>query len=831
MTSQTHNILLSANKAALVAAVILFALSASAATTHYVDSAATGANNGSSWANAWTTLGAITGLSAGDTVEISTGTYTVSNWQPAGGTAGNVITYRVGQTNGHNGTVTFNCSGGQWVTCPSYITLSGDAGDGAMHFVLTACNRPVVAIGTTSVTINYVNMGRIAVDNSDLGCVAATGASKFNLGWFYCYVDSTTADNCIHALNMGGSTWGDNSIHNGTIYVPHMDPFVGGNGADAIQFTGTGIDIYSNTIVGYEGYSGNQHQDGCQGTGCNYFIRIHDNMFLDISNYPIYDSMYYCPTRDMLIYNNIMCYSDSRISDSHPDINGYTAGANPKGLEIGAGDTYAGNGYGNGPPIDTRVTIFNNLVVDFRWRDAFGLYNASPVTIPDYQAVGCIFANNVSVNSGGTTLDAAVQVYDDNGGTTFITSGQASNVFKRYVAFDGTNNDYHLNASAVTMIGKGFDASAWFTKDKEGNARTVPWNVGPLGFGGTVTNPVINITPSSYSFGSVLTNLSVTNTFTVRNIGGGTVSGAASVAAPFYTVGTASYSLGSNVSTTVSVRFSPTTPGYYSQAATFTGADGATVALSGQGAGVSGLSFAANSGTVGAPLAVSGAWVTNAALTLFPTEGAAVYNFTVTTATNYVCLMDVIAPSEAANSLYVVVDGLISDPLTIWDIPVTTGCERRAVSWRGNGSDSTNQYTPMLFGLVSGTHTLTVGGREGGVGFSNVVFTPYVDATGTPPTLIAPPASLRLRNGQTASFSVQAAGDAPLAYQWTRHNTNLPGATTSSLYLGKVWPQDNGDYVRVVVTNAAGGFSTGRAYIFVDTLLASGMMGSGLIFK
>jgi hypothetical protein len=36
--------------------------------TCYVDSAAAGTHNGASWANAWTTLGTITGLSAGDTV-------------------------------------------------------------------------------------------------------------------------------------------------------------------------------------------------------------------------------------------------------------------------------------------------------------------------------------------------------------------------------------------------------------------------------------------------------------------------------------------------------------------------------------------------------------------------------------------------------------------------------------------------------------------------------------------------------------------------------------------------------------------------------------------
>jgi hypothetical protein len=42
-----------------------------AMTTYYVDSNATGLDNGSSWANAWTSIGSITAVSAGDTVLVS----------------------------------------------------------------------------------------------------------------------------------------------------------------------------------------------------------------------------------------------------------------------------------------------------------------------------------------------------------------------------------------------------------------------------------------------------------------------------------------------------------------------------------------------------------------------------------------------------------------------------------------------------------------------------------------------------------------------------------------------------------------------------------------
>src|SRR5580704_7480373 len=77
----------------IAACLFLMALSCSvaAAATWYVDGTATGSSNGTSWANAWTSLSKITGVSAGDVVYISGGasgssqTYSSVNWSPAGG--------------------------------------------------------------------------------------------------------------------------------------------------------------------------------------------------------------------------------------------------------------------------------------------------------------------------------------------------------------------------------------------------------------------------------------------------------------------------------------------------------------------------------------------------------------------------------------------------------------------------------------------------------------------------------------------------------------------------------------------------------------------------
>jgi len=52
--------------------------------------------------------------------------------------------------------------------------------------------------------------------------------------------------------------------------------------------------------------------------------------------------------------------------------------------------------------------------------------------------------------------------------------------------------------------------------------------------------------------------------------------------------------------------------------------------------------------------------------------------------------------------------------------------------------------------------------------------------------------------GSTASFSVTAAGTAPLSYQWTRNGTNLTGATGSSLSVPNVQLPQTGNYAVTV---------------------------------
>jgi len=58
--------------------------------------------------------------------------------------------------------------------------------------------------------------------------------------------------------------------------------------------------------------------------------------------------------------------------------------------------------------------------------------------------------------------------------------------------------------------------------------------------------------------------------------------------------------------------------------------------------------------------------------------------------------------------------------------------------------------------------------------------------------------------GQTATFSVVAAGTAPLSYRWMKSGTTIPGATATSYTTPPTASADNGSQFTVVVSNTAG---------------------------
>jgi hypothetical protein len=159
----------------------------------------------------------------------------------------------------------------------------------------------------------------------------------------------------------------------------------------------------------------------------------------------------------------------------------------------------------------------------------------------------------------------------------------------------------------------------------------------------------------------------------------------------------------------------------------------------------SGLTFASTSGVISAPFYVTNSAIAQPAYTSLAAGGKAVYTFNVAAAGSYVVSVLVNAPSTDNNSLFFNIDAQPTDPLMIWDVPVTTGFTSQTGSWRGNGTASTTsasgmtaQYAPAIFSLSAGTHQLTIRGREGNCQLGTITITPY--GANTPPTISSLPA-------------------------------------------------------------------------------------------
>ena len=83
------------------------------------------------------------------------------------------------------------------------------------------------------------------------------------------------------------------------------------------------------------------------------------------------------------------------------------------------------------------------------------------------------------------------------------------------------------------------------------------------------------------------------------------------------------------------------------------------------------------------------------------------------------------------------------------------------------------------------------------------------------PQITTHPQSQTRQVGQSVTFSVVAAGTAPLSYQWQRNGVNIAGATASSLTIAAVAAADNGALFRVVVSNAVGTATSNAATLTV----------------
>jgi hypothetical protein len=92
-------------------------------------------------------------------------------------------------------------------------------------------------------------------------------------------------------------------------------------------------------------------------------------------------------------------------------------------------------------------------------------------------------------------------------------------------------------------------------------------------------------------------------------------------------------------------------------------------------------------------------------------------------------------------------------------------------------------------------------------------------SSGTAPSIIAQPANATAVLGQTATFSVTAAGTAPLTYQWQKGAAPIAGATSFNYTTPATTAGDNGSTFRVVVSNGSGSVTSSAATLKVTSQL------------
>ena len=712
------------------------------ATNWYVDNAAAGSGNGTNWANAWTSFASVvwgaSGVKAGDTLFVSGGnvskTYVASGHGMltvgASGTSGSRITLRVGQDAGHNGNVVFNANGYMYPVLigsgRDYVTLDGRY-NGAIHLFVTNCSQASFWAGNDNCGVNVSYANYPAVLGVDISTPAVGIHGIYGNGGEFAYnnIHDIREESGIRLVLRNGSSTTNydlTTIHNNTIQVNQA----GGSGADGISGC-RGLTIYSNTIYGASGtlITTSQHQDLIQ-------VQAH---YVKIFNNDLYDG-----------------------GDSMIDQDNQTAGFSYGGdLSVFNNTLRETNGKGGLRALRIyhntllgsvqNLYIDNNTFVDMATKTdsmsygiAIGFYNGSGSTFNNVHIRNNIFYNCGHSNSvpvveltGFTTtgMDAdynLINAGSSGNGSFPFTQAHGRTAAPSFVSYTpgGANNDLNLSNSDTAAKDNAETLSTFsFDKDNTLRPQGSAWDIGAYEFRTGVSLPptVSAIIQSGVDVDPITPGIQVYSGSVQQYSGSASdPSGLPLTWQWIYTVnGGAEVVFNSGTGTVASASFNYTTGTagniYVWKLRVSNGGATAesslTVGVETPPAGT--LTFQATSGTITAPFAVTGGYISQSVQTGLTGGGQAVYAFTITNAGNYMIQALVNAGNSGANSYYVNIDAQPQDPGMIWDMPVTSGFEQRIISWRGNGTDVSNQFVPQIFNLTAGTHQLIIVGREANV--------------------------------------------------------------------------------------------------------------------
>ena len=146
-----------------------------------------------------------------------------------------------------------------------------------------------------------------------------------------------------------------------------------------------------------------------------------------------------------------------------------------------------------------------------------------------------------------------------------------------------------------------------------------------------------------------------------------------------------------------------------------------------------------------------------------------------------------------------------------------TGTAPLSYQWRKNsanisGATASTYTTPATASTDNGAQfSVVISNAAGSVTSNTATLTVNV-----PPSITTQPSSVTITAGQTATFSVTAAGTAPLTYQWSQNGTAISGATSASYTTPTETTSASGAQFTVVVSNSVGNVTSNAATLTVN---------------
>lgn len=128
------------------------------------------------------------------------------------------------------------------------------------------------------------------------------------------------------------------------------------------------------------------------------------------------------------------------------------------------------------------------------------------------------------------------------------------------------------------------------------------------------------------------------------------------------------------------------------------------------------------------------------------------------------------------------------------------------------GATAASFLIPSTQATSAGNYRVVVSNSAGSVASATVTLTIKPVVAG--PVIVVQPVSSAVSFGQQIVLSVQAAGTAPLGYQWQKAGVNITGAVAAQLILKSVSLNDAGEY-RVLVSNPGGTTTSSVAIVAV----------------